>query len=312
MTRLRDHAVAETEERRRAEADLRTSELLFRQLVQDVKDYAIIMLDPLGHVASWNDGATHILGYVAEEIVSRHFAAFFTAEDRAAGKPERELATAAREGRTEDDNWLVRKDAGRFWASGVTTALRNEAGELRGFVKVMQDATVRKRAQETLQDEDRCKNEFLAMLAHELRNPLAPILNALQIIRLSDQRDLRERAREMLERQVRYMVRLIDDLLDVSRISRGKIELRLERVELATVVENAVETSRSIIEARGHELTVKLPPEPLWLDADPIRLAQVLANLLNNAAKYTPNGGRIGLTAEREGPETAEGSVPSG
>ena len=139
-----------------------------------------------------------------------------------------------------------------------------------------------------LREGDRRKDEFLATLAHELRNPLAPIRNGLQIMRLSDgERGVVEQARTMMERQLRQMVHLVDDLLDLSRISRGKIELRKERAELAKVVQHAVETSRPAIEQGGHELTVTVPPGPILVDADTTRLAQVFANLLNNAAKYT-------------------------
>ena len=140
------------------------------------------------------------------------------------------------------------------------------------------------------------------MLAHELRNPLAPIRNALQIQKLPGaDAAVVGRARETMERQVEYMVRLVDDLLDVSRIMRGKIELRREPVELATVVARAVETSQPAIDAEGHELTVSLAPEPLWLDGDLVRLAQVVGNLLHNAAKYTERGGKIWLAGERQG-----------
>ncbi len=157
---------------------------------------------------------------------------------------------------------------------------------------------------QALRETDRRKDEFLATLAHELRNPLAPIRNSLQILKMPrlDAATL-ERSREMMERQVHQLVRLVDDLLDVSRVMRGKIELRKERVELATVVARAVETVQPLIEAQGHELTVSLPPESLSLDADPVRLAQVVGNLLTNAAKYTEPNGRIRLTAQRSNRE---------
>ena len=156
------------------------------------------------------------------------------------------------------------------------------------------------RAQAALKEADRSKDEFLATLAHELRNPLAPIRNALQILKAKGPPDPElQWARDVIDRQVQLMARLLEDLLDVSRISRNKLELRKERVELADVVEAALETSRPLIEAGGHEFTVTLPPEPIHLEADPVRLAQVFANLLNNAAKYTEDGGRIRLTAER-------------
>ena len=157
---------------------------------------------------------------------------------------------------------------------------------------VAEDVTERKRVEEALRDADRRKDEFLATLAHELRNPLAPIRNSLQILKMPrvDAATV-ERSRDMMERQVHHLVRLVDDLLDVSRVMRGKIELRRERVELATVVARAVETVQPLVDAQGHELSVGLPPESLLLDADPVRLAQVVGNLLTNAAKYTePNG----------------------
>src|SRR5205807_1378285 len=138
---------------------------------------------------------------------------------------------------------------------------------------------------------DRRKDEFLATLAHELRNPLAPIRNALQIIRLSPDGAAREQARTLMERQLAHMVRLVDDLLDVSRITRGKLELRKAPVELSAVVSSAVETSRPLIDHMNHELTITIPEQPILVDADLTRLAQVFANLLNNSAKYTDSGG---------------------
>jgi len=159
------------------------------------------------------------------------------------------------------------------------------------------DITARMQAEESLRDADRRKDEFLAMLAHELRNPLAPLSNSLQILRLTD--DLGpavEAMRDVMQRQVDHLVRLVDDLLEVSRITRGKVELRKELVELATIVAGAVETSRPLIEAARHQLAVSICPEPLTVDADPVRLGQVISNLLNNAAKYTDDGGQIWLT----------------
>ena len=171
-----------------------------------------------------------------------------------------------------------------------------------GIAVFFQDITERKRAEEALKESDRRKNEFLAILAHELRNPLAPIRNALEILRLTEgNRDAVQGAGAMMERQIGQMVRLVDDLLDVSRISRGKIELRKERIELASAVNHAVEAIRPRCKSMDHELTVTLPAKPMYLNADPTRLAQVVGNLLNNACKFTDKGGRIRLTVEREG-----------
>ena len=181
--------------------------------------------------------------------------------------------------------------------STVRAALRSRSRQY----ELRADLEERERVAQRLKEADRRKDEFLAMLAHELRNPLAPIRNSLHILRLtSGQNPAAQRLGEMMERQVNHMVRLVDDLLEVSRITRGKIELRPERVELSAVLEHAVETSRPLIEAGGHRLTVTLPDDSLTLKGDPVRLAQVFANLLNNAAKFMDAGGQIWLTARRQ------------
>jgi CheY-like chemotaxis protein/nitrogen-specific signal transduction histidine kinase len=181
--------------------------------------------------------------------------------------------------------------------------IRDDRGRIVYWFGTCTDIEDHKRAEAALQEADRRKDEFLALLAHELRNPLAPIRNALQVLKLSADRDVRNRAREMMDRQLGQMVRLIDDLLDVSPITRSKLELRKSRVDLRSVLDNALETSRPLIEANGHLLTVNLPRDPVWLDADLTRLAQVFWNLLNNAAKYTEPGGSIDLRAEVHGRE---------
>lgn len=190
------------------------------------------------------------------------------------------------------------------WVAGKGEIIRDGGGRPMRMLGVNYDITERKASEEALREADHRKDKFLATLAHELRNPLAPIRNALHVMRLADNEpQVVEQARVMMDRQLGQMVRLIDDLLDVSRISTGKLDLRKEWVELATVLNNAVDTARPIIEAAGHQLIIDMAPEPIYLDADPIRLAQVFANLLNNSAKYTDRGGRIWLTAERRGDE---------
>ncbi len=197
---------------------------------------------------------------------------------------------------------FIRKDGSFFPVLFSSSPLRDAEGQIAGLVVVFQDITERKQSEQKLRDADRRKDEFLAMLAHELRNPLAPIRNSLNILRLISHRDPTiEHVGQMMERQVNHMVRLVDDLLEVSRITRGTIELRTEPVEIAGVVRSAVETSQPLIEAGGHQLAVSLPPEPLTVQADPVRLSQVVANLLNNAAKYTDRGGQIWLSVKREG-----------
>ncbi|HSJ98342.1 MAG TPA: ATP-binding protein, partial [Myxococcota bacterium] len=196
---------------------------------------------------------------------------------------------------------FVRRDGETIWVRLSISIARQGAGAQPRGVAVIEDVTERKHAEDDLREADRRKDEFLATLAHELRNPLAPIRNSLHIFRMAGIQDPSvERLADMMERQVQHMVRMVDDLLEVSRISRGKIELRRERVELAAVLRSAVDTSMPLIEGSRHRLSVRMPDEAVLLDADPVRLSQVFANLLNNAAKYTPPGGRIVLEASVE------------
>jgi PAS domain S-box-containing protein len=295
--------------RRRSEAAFRESEERFRLLVEGVRDYGMIMVDPLGRIVSWNSAAERLTGFAEPEAVGRHFRLLFTPEDSADGVPESELAIAARDGRADDERWHARRDGTRFWASGVVTPLYDDDGRLRGFAKVLRDITERRRMEEELRrradellEADRQKNNFLAMLAHELRNPLSPVLNALELMKLPDIPPERlAQARAMVEEQVRHMAALVDDLLDVSRITRGKIALKRQRLDLNELLRGAVEAARPLMESHQVELEVLPASEPLPVEADPTRMVQVLANLLNNGAKYTPAGGRVAISARREG-----------
>jgi signal transduction histidine kinase/ActR/RegA family two-component response regulator len=206
---------------------------------------------------------------------------------------------------------IERPDGSRVTVLVNIRPLRSAQGEVAGAINCFYDITDRKHTEEQLceyvarvADSDRRKSEFLATLAHELRNPLATIRAGLQVQRLTGEvAQAANSVTELMERQVRHLVGLVDDLLDVTRIGRGKIELRRARVELATVVNAAVETARSLIERMGHELILAVPPEPIWLNADPLRLAQVFGNLLTNASKFTEHGGCIRLTVELKGEE---------
>ena len=432
-------------------------------LVENIRDYAIVLFDQAGTIREWLGGAERITGFSSSEAAGQVTGLIFTEEDRAAGVPALEMERAASTGRAEDKRWHVRKSGERFFADGVMIALRDERGVLRGFGKLFKDITRQERSDErlrlldamgeatrgssdptavmtattrllgeflaasrcayadleadgdtftirddwtapgvstsagvysldnfgpraavglrggrtvvlgdvdreltpttgadmfnaiaikaivvcplvkegrlvalmavhsptprvwttedvslveevvdrswahierirsaeVLREQDRRKDEFLATLAHELRNPLAPIRTGLEVIKQTPTDDPAVlKARGIMERQLGHMVHLIDDLLDVSRISHGKVELRRERITTQSVLDHAVEATRPTIETAGHELQVSAPAEPVWVDGDLTRLAQVVGNLLHNAAKYTPQGGRIELSAE--------------
>jgi len=208
---------------------------------------------------------------------------------------------------------VERPDGTRLTVLAHANPVRDETGALLGAVNVLVDISDRKRAEDALREADRQKDEFLAVLAHELRNPLAPILNAVQVLQKRETDDpiiLRQRA--VIERQARQMARLLDDLLDVSRIAHGKIELRRQPVDLVAIIDQVVESCRPLIEQRQQALSVTLPPHPLCLDADPVRLHQVVGNLLNNATKYTPLGGQIHLMAGQEGKSAVVRVVDTG
>ena len=225
---------------------------------------------------------------------------FYPPEVAASGFPERELEQALRDGRVEDEGWRLRKDGSRFWASVVITALRDDLGQHIGFTKVTRDLTDRRRVS-ALEDEGRRITTFIAMLGHELRNPLAPIMNSVSIMQLEP--DVPERlriCRDVIDRQVQQLTRLIDDLLDVGRITSGKIHLAIEPVELVRMLPYAMEAVTPLVQLKGHRLALVLPEEEVWVPGDRARLLQVFTNLLNNAAKFTPAGGDITLTLSRE------------
>ncbi len=286
-------------ERRQAEEQLRQSEARFRMLVENVRDYAIFMMDPEGHIQSWNRGAERIKGYRPEEIIGKHFRTFYPPEDVARGKPEWELEVAIREGRYEEEGWRVRKDGTRFWANVVITALFDETGTLRGFGKVTRDFTERRQAEEArelerLREAVRTRDEFLSVASHELKTPLTPLqikltamLRAIELhpdAPLSPEKVAKDL--DMARRQVRKLADLIEDLLDVSRISVGKLPLSPESMDLTSLVQDVVGRYAPQA-AQAHclvEVEVTAPVvEGTW---DKRRMEQVVTNLLTNALKY--------------------------
>ena len=313
LTALRDDAgqltgfaeiIRDRTARESAEERLRHNEQRLRLLIESIRDYAVFMLDTSGRVATWNPGAERIKGYKAGEIIGKSFTTFYADEDIRSGKCELELRQAAATGRFEDEGWRVRKDGTRFWANVVISAVRDEKNQLLGFSKVTRDLTDRRRAEDertarlAAEQANRAKDEFLAMLGHELRNPLAPIVTALQLMKLRGVPASKEQT--IIERQVKHMVRLVEDLLDVSRITRGKVELKKQRLDLRDVLARAVEGVGPLLEQRKHHLEVALPPAPVVIAGDDERLMQVLVNLLTNAAKYTDSGGHLRLSLREQ------------
>lgn len=288
-------------ERRNHEEALQQSEERLRLLIEGVRDYAIYMVDTDGIIRSWNAGAQLIKGYRAEEVLGKHYSMFFRADDVAAGLPAKELADALERGRTEEEGWRVRKDGTTFWANIVVTPIFGPDGDLRGFTKVTRDMTERRRLKE-LEHSWQRMNEFIAMLAHELRNPLAPIRNAVSILQMEPAPSPTLRScRDMIDRQLSHLTRLVDDLLDAGRLTSGKIRIRPRRVSFNAIAAQAAEATRPLMDARSHKFSLELPRDEIWVNADATRLAQVMQNLLGNAAKFTPERGIIALGAWVDG-----------
>jgi len=282
----------------------------FDLLATDAKEYAIFLTGLGGQLICWNAGAERLFGFPAAEIIGQHFSRFFTPQDILTGEPEHELKTALANGRADNNCWQIRKDGTQFWCRATVTPLLDEGKQTRSFARVVHDLTEseavedqRKRA-DGLAEANRSKEEFMALLSHELRSPLSPIRNALNILRRMKTNDpIIAQAGSIIDRQVGVMVRLVDDLLDIGRITKGKLRLTKEQVELRHVANNAAEAVRPFMDARKHDFSVSLPTTPIWVEADPARIEQVVVNLLNNAAKYTEAGGLIRMTISQEGNE---------
>ncbi|HET9594277.1 MAG TPA: ATP-binding protein [Anaeromyxobacteraceae bacterium] len=283
-----------------------STEERYKLVVECVRDYAIFMLDRSGHISTWNPGAERIKGWTASEIIGKHFSIFYPPEDVASGKPDYELIEAAKIGRFEDEGWRLRKDRSPFWANVVITALRDGSGNLVGFAKVTRDLTERRRAEEVrlqlgrAEEAVKVRDQFLMALSHELRNPLAPIRSAVQTIRRSPPASAASfRGLDVIDRQVTLLAGIIDDLIAVSRLTRGTIDLEYELIDLGALVAAVVEDHRGVLQDVGVALEIAAPEEPLWVQGDAKRLAQAVGNLLQNARKFTPRGGRVLVAAER-------------
>jgi PAS domain S-box-containing protein len=311
-TKANEKLQGEIKEGRHSEP-LRDSEERFRLLVQSVKDYAIFMLDQNGYIESWNAGAANIKGYSADEAIGKHFSIFYPEEDIERDKPGFELKEAAATGRFEDEGWRLRKDGSRFWANVVITALRGKDGTLRGFGKVTRDLTDRKRLEEQRQQlafeqiarveaetAKRAMDEFLANVSHELRTPLNAIVGWARLLRSGTLNDESvARGLEAIDRNAQAQAQLIEDLLDVTRIISGKLRLTVGPVNLYPIIEAAIESMRPAADAKGIQLQSLLDSNIGLISGDPNRLQQVFWNLISNAVKFTPNGGRVQIRLQR-------------
>jgi PAS domain S-box-containing protein len=283
-------------DRKRSEQKLRETEKRFRFLAETIPSFVWIAA-PDGTITYANQRWFDYSGLTLEQTARNWPELALHPDDRE--RCIKKWTGALREGKEYEIEVRNRRHDGAYrWFITRAVPRRDAAGQILSWFGITTDIHNQKELQEQLRQADRNKDEFLAVLAHELRNPLAPLRNALEIMRISGQDG---EIQEMMERQVNALVRLVDDLLEVSRFTRGKIELRRARIALTPIVQSAIETSRPLIEAGGHRLKVNLPSEPLIVDGDSVRLSQVVANLLNNAAKYTEAGGEISLGVERVG-----------
>lgn len=289
-------------DRRRAEEALRASEEQLRMLVASVEDYAIFMLNPAGYIQTWNSGAQRIKGYTADEAVGQHLSLFYPKEDQPTGKANRLLGEAAESGHVVDRGMRVRKDGTFFRAEAILTALRDASGELRGFSKVTRDITEQVAKQEELElalaeakKSGEIKDHFLSVLSHELRTPLTPVLAAVSYMSENSEAAPEEFVEElaMIRRNVQLEARLIDDLLDLTRITNNKLELRFETVDLHKMLHEVAKMSAQEVAQKGIDLSLDLdaPQHHVW--ADPVRIRQVLWNTVANAVKFTPQNGEV-------------------
>jgi PAS domain S-box-containing protein len=279
--------------------------------VESVVDYAIYMLDPSGRVASWNAGAQRMKGHAAMEVLGQHFSIFFTPEDVAAGKPEHELAIARAEGRFEDEILRVRKDGTSFWANVVVTPLRSENGELVGFAKVTRDLTKERQARK-MEIENQLKDAFLATVSHELRTPLTAILGWTKLLKKQRLEANVVNAIDVITRNAEAQVKLVDDLLDVSRIVNGKFRVEMREADLVSIVAEAIDVVKPTAIAKCVALDFEEQDEPCLLVGDAERLRQVFWNILWNAVKFTPRNGMVRVSMHHEGAQVTVAIVDTG
>lgn len=318
---------------RQAEEDVDDEEASFHALVDAITDYAIFRLDRNGIIATWNVGARRVKGYSAQEAIGAHFSMFYTPEDRASGKPERILEVVRTQGRYAEEGWRVRKDGTRFWAGVVLTPLRDEAGQVRGFAKVTRDLTERREAEEIerqlvveqaaraaaeqtrdrleasqhaaeaavkrAEESNRLKDEFLATVSHELRTPLNAILGWGMVLEKRLVGTPLSSGIEAICRNARAQARIIEDILDVSRIITGKLRISAQKIDLVEVVAEAMSVIKPTAQAKDIDLAFVHEEASTKLVGDAERLHQVVWNLLSNAVKFTDEGGSVQVSLRR-------------
>lgn len=313
--------------------EVEDEEASFHALVDAITDYAIFRLDPHGVIATWNAGARRVKGYSAQEAVGAHFSIFYTAEDRAAGKPDRILEIVRTQGRYAEEGWRLRKDGTRFWASVVLTPLRDDAGQVRGFAKVTRDLTERREAENVerqlveeqaaraaaeetrdrleasqhaaeaaakrAEESNRLKDEFLATVSHELRTPLNAILGWGMVLEKRLIGTPLASGIEAICRNARAQARIIEDILDVSRIITGKLRISAQKIDLVEVIGEAMNVIKPTAQAKDIDLAFVHEEASTKLVGDAERLHQVVWNLLSNAVKFTDEGGSVQISLRR-------------
>ena len=291
--------------RRQAEEQARAIEARMRMVAESANDYAIITMDEEGRATSWNKGAEALFGYSEQEMLGQPLDPLFVPEDRAAGVPADELRRAREDGRAEDERWHLRKDGSRFFCSGVTTPLRN--GDMEGYAKIARDVTARERQEQAVRSDAEnavaLKDEFLAVMAHELRHPLNMInINVELLARMPEIRQSPAflRAATIIRNSVMSQAKIIDDLMDMSRVRTGKLSLAMAPVLPDLVVRGIVEVMRADSASQDIAIELSGSADGLYVMADAVRIEQVLMNLLSNALKFTPRGGRVAVQVERD------------
>jgi PAS domain S-box-containing protein len=284
---------------------------LLNLLAQQSKEHAFVLLDANARVLWWSPGAVYIFDRSSIEMVGQSLGILFTAEDRDRGIPDQEIQLAVNFGKAEDDRWQLRRDGSRFWATGILIALRDQNQNIVGFGKILRNRTDLREQVEALRNQvqaltgaNQRKDNFLATFSHELRNPMASICTAVELISRTASRNADLKASlKLIEEQLDFVRRMLDDLLDVTRISTGKVRLNMGPVVLQELIGRAVEAARPRIEERDQRIQVIGPSSSIVLQADPDRLQQVFSNLLSNAVKYTPERGAVCVEVTTEADE---------